>query len=169
MSSIDGCSALLDDITKTLTPDAAAAVGKGDVIAQGVDAELDRLREISRGGKDYLLKMQQREIERTGITSLKISYNNVFGYYMEVRNTFKDKVPPEWIRKQTLVSAERYITQELKDYEEQILSAEDKIYALESSIYNALITKVQACIRTIQVNSAAIAKLDVLGRVWLWI
>ena len=163
VSSIDGCSALLDDITKTLTPDAAAAVGKGDVIAQGVDAELDRLREISRGGKDYLLKMQQREIERTGITSLKISYNNVFGYYMEVRNTFKDKVPPEWIRKQTLVSAERYITQELKDYEEQILSAEDKIYALESSIYNALITKVQACIRTIQVNSAAIAKLDVLA------
>ncbi len=161
--ALDGCTSLLSDITGTLTPDAAAAIGKGDVIAKGVNEELDRLRDISHGGKDYLLKMQQREIERTGISSLKISYNNVFGYYMEVRNTFKDKVPPEWIRKQTLVNAERYITQELKEYEEQILSAEDKIYAIETSIYNELITKVQSAVRIIQGNSMIVAKLDILS------
>lgn len=162
-ASIGDCSELLKAITETLTQDAAAAIGKGDVIAAGVSEELDKVREISRGGKDYLLKMQQREIERTGITSLKISYNNVFGYYIEVRNAHKDKVPEEWIRKQTLVSAERYITQELKEYEEQILSAEDKIYALESAIYNSLIAKIQTAIRTIQKNSMVIAKLDILA------
>lgn len=162
-ASIGDCSELLKAITETLTQDAAAAIGKGDVIAAGVSEELDKVREISRGGKDYLLKMQQREIERTGITSLKISYNNVFGYYIEVRNAHKDKVPEEWIRKQTLVNAERYITQELKDYEEQILSAEDKIYALESAIYNSLIAKIQTAIRTIQKNSTVIAKLDILA------
>ena len=162
-ASIGDCSELLKAITETLTQDAAAAIGKGDVIAAGVSEELDKVREISRGGKDYLLKMQQREIERTGITSLKISYNNVFGYYIEVRNAHKDKVPEEWIRKQTLVNAERYITQELKDYEEQILSAEDKIYALESAIYNSLIAKIQTAIRTIQKNSMVIAKLDILA------
>ena len=162
-SSIGDCSELLKAITETLTQDAAAAIGKGDVIAAGVSEELDKVREISRGGKDYLLKMQQREIERTGITSLKISYNNVFGYYIEVRNAHKDKVPEEWIRKQTLVNAERYITQELKEYEEQILSAEDKIYALESAIYNSLIAKIQTAIRTIQKNSMVIAKLDILA------
>lgn len=162
-ASIGNCSELLKAITETLTQDAAAAIGKGDVIAAGVSEELDKVREISRGGKDYLLKMQQREIERTGITSLKISYNNVFGYYIEVRNAHKDKVPEEWIRKQTLVNAERYITQELKEYEEQILSAEDKIYALESAIYNSLIAKIQAAIRTIQKNSMVIAKLDILA------
>ena len=124
-----------------MTPEAAAAIGKGDVVASGVNEELDRLREISRGGKQYLLNMQQRETERTGISSLKIGYNNVFGYYIEVRNAHKDKVPEDWIRKQTLVNAERYITQELKDYEQQILSAEDKIYALESAIYGALVSK----------------------------
>ena len=145
-----------------MTPDAAAAIGKGDVIAKGVDPELDRLRDISHGGKEYLLMMQQRETERTGISSLKIGYNNVFGYYIEVRNAHKDKVPEDWIRKQTLVNAERYITQELKDYEEQILSAEDKIYALESSIYGALIAEIQKSIRTIQRNSMVIAKLDIL-------
>lgn len=161
--SIGDCSELLKAITETLTQDAAAAIGKGDVIAAGVSEELDKVREISRGGKDYLLKMQQREIERTGITSLKISYNNVFGYYIEVRNAHKDKVPEEWIRKQTLVNAERYITQELKEYEEQILSAEDKIYALESAIYNSLIAKIQTAIRTIQKNSMVIAKLDILA------
>lgn len=161
-ASIDDCSELLKAITETLTQDAAAAIGKGDVIAAGVSEELDKVREISRGGKDYLLKMQQREMERTGITSLKISYNNVFGYYIEVRNAHKDKVPEEWIRKQTLVNAERYITQELKEYEEQILSAEDKIYALESAIYNSLIAKIQTAIRTIQKNSMVIAKLDIL-------
>ena len=162
-ASIGDCSELLKAITETLTKDAAAAIGKGDVIAAGVSEELDKVREISRGGKDYLLKMQQREIERTGITSLKISYNNVFGYYIEVRNAHKDKVPEEWIRKQTLVNAERYITQELKEYEEQILSAEDKIYALESAIYNSLIAKIQTAIRTIQKNSMVIAKLDILA------
>ena len=162
-ASIGDCSELLKAITETLTQDAAAAIGKGDVIAAGVSAELDKVREISRGGKDYLLKMQQREMERTGITSLKISYNNVFGYYIEVRNAHKDKVPEEWIRKQTLVNAERYITQELKEYEEQILSAEDKIYALESAIYNSLIAKIQTAIRTIQKNSMVIAKLDILA------
>lgn len=161
-ASIGDCSELLKAITETLTQDAAAAIGKGDVIAAGVSEELDKVREISCGGKDYLLKMQQREIERTGITSLKISYNNVFGYYIEVRNAHKDKVPEEWIRKQTLVNAERYITQELKEYEEQILSAEDKIYALESAIYNSLIAKIQTAIRTIQKNSMVIAKLDIL-------
>lgn len=160
--SIDGCSDLYDRIARTLTPDAAAAIGKGDVIAKGVDPELDRLRDISHGGKEYLLMMQQRETERTGISSLKIGYNNVFGYYIEVRNAHKDKVPEDWIRKQTLVNAERYITQELKDYEEQILSAEDKIYALESSIYGALIAEIQKSIRTIQRNSMVIAKLDIL-------
>lgn len=162
-ASIGDCSELLKAITETLTQDAAAAIGKGDVIAAGVSEELDKVREISRGGKDYLLKMQQREIERTGITSLKISYNNVFGYYIEVRNAHKDKVPEEWIRKQTLVNTERYITQELKEYEEQILSAEDKIYALESAIYNSLIAKIQTAIRTIQKNSMVIAKLDILA------
>ncbi len=162
-ASIGDCSELLKAITETLTQDAAAAIGRGDVIAAGVSEELDKVREISRGGKDYLLKMQQREIERTGITSLKISYNNVFGYYIEVRNAHKDKVPEEWIRKQTLVNAERYITQELKEYEEQILSAEDKIYALESAIYNSLIAKIQTAIRTIQKNSMVIAKLDILA------
>ena len=161
-ASIGDCSELLGAITETLTQDAAAAIGKGDVIAAGVSEELDKVREISRGGKDYLLKMQQREMERTGITSLKISYNNVFGYYIEVRNAHKDKVPEEWIRKQTLVNAERYITQELKEYEEQILSAEDKIYALESAIYNSLIAKIQTAIRIIQKNSMVIAKLDIL-------
>lgn len=161
-ASIGDCSELLKAITETLTQDAAAAIGKGDVIAAGVSEELDKVREISRGGKEYLLKMQQREMERTGITSLKISYNNVFGYYIEVRNAHKDKVPEEWIRKQTLVNAERYITQELKEYEEQILSAEDKIYALESAIYNSLIAKIQTAIRIIQKNSMVIAKLDIL-------
>lgn len=163
VGSIDDCSALLEDIRRTISPEAASAIGKGDVIAHGVDAELDRLREISRGGKQYLIEMQQRETERTGIPSLKISYNNVFGYYIEVRNTHKEKVPEDWIRKQTLVNAERYITQELKEYEEQILSAEDKIYALETSIYNALITRLQSFIRTIQVNALALARIDVLA------
>ena len=163
VGSIDDCSALLEDIRRTISPEAASAIGKGDVIASGVDAELDRLRAISHGGKQYLMEMQQRETERTGIPSLKISYNNVFGYYIEVRNTHREKVPEDWIRKQTLVNAERYITQELKDYEEQILSAEDKIYALETSIYNALITRLQSFIRTIQVNALAIARIDVLA------
>ena len=163
VSHIGNCSALLEDIVRTMNPEAAAAIGKGDVIASGVDEELDRLREISRGGKDYLLQMQRRETERTGISSLKISYNNVFGYYIEVRNAHKDKVPSDWIRKQTLANAERYITQELKEYEEQILSAEDKIYVIESRLYNELISRIQASVRLIQENSAAVAVLDILA------
>ena len=149
-------------ITRTLAENPAAQIGKGDVIAPGVSKELDELREISRGGKEYLLQMQQREMERTGISTLKISYNNVFGYYIEVRNSSRDKVPPEWIRKQTLVNAERYITPELKEYEEKILGAEATIYETESRLYAELIRDVQQSIRDIQQNCGIIAGLDVL-------
>ena len=149
-------------ITGTLAENPAAQIGKGDVIASGISGELDELREISRGGKEYLLQMQQREIERTGISTLKISYNNVFGYYIEVRNSSRDKVPPEWIRKQTLVNAERYITPELKEYEEKILNAEATIYETESRLYAELIGEVQRSIRDIQENCSIIARLDVL-------
>ena len=149
-------------ITETLDENPAGQIGKGDVIAAGMDPELDRLREISRGGKEYLLQMQQREIERTGISALKISYNNVFGYYIEVRNSSRDRVPPEWIRKQTLVNAERYITPELKEYEEKILGAEATIYETESRLYSQLIQDVQKSIRDIQENCSIIARLDVL-------
>ena len=157
------CSKLPDLIAGTMDPEPAAAIGKGPVIGKGVDAELDELRDISSGGKDYLLKLQQSEAERTGISSLKISYNNVFGYYIEVRNTFKDLVPPEWIRKQTLVNAERYITAELKEYEEKILSAEDRIYAIETRIYADLVAQIQKNIPAIQANCRIIARLDVLA------
>ena len=163
ISKMKNCSKLLDRIMKTMTAEPAAAVGKGEVIAPGVDPDLDELRNISSGGKDYLLKLQQSEAERTGISSLKISYNNVFGYYIEVRNSFKDLVPPEWIRKQTLVNAERYITQELKEYEEKILSAEDRIYALETRIYGELVAEIQRNIPAIQTNCRIIARLDVLA------
>ncbi len=154
--------ALQERIFSTLAEDAAAQIGKGDVIAPGVDKELDSLREISRGGKEYLLAMQQRESERTGINPLKISYNNVFGYYIEVRNAAKDKVPSEWIRKQTLVNAERYITPELKEYEEQILGAESKIYEIESRLYSELVSYIQKSIRDIQENCRIVSQLDVL-------
>ena len=149
-------------IKSTLAEDAASMLGKGDVIAAGVDAQLDELREISRGGKDFLARMQEREIERTGINSLKIGYNNIFGYYIEVRNAAKDKVPQEWIRKQTLVSAERYITPELKEYEEQILGAEAKIYEIESRLFSELIAAIQKSVRDIQQNCGIISTLDVL-------
>ena len=149
-------------IKSTLAEDAASMIGKGDVIAPGVDAQLDELREISRGGKDFLARMQEREIERTGINSLKIGYNNIFGYYIEVRNAAKDKVPQEWIRKQTLVSAERYITPELKEYEEQILGAEAKIYEIESRLFSGLIAAIQKSVRDIQQNCGIISTLDVL-------
>ena len=149
-------------IKSTLAEDAASMIGKGDVIAAGVDAQLDELREISRGGKDFLARMQEREIERTGINSLKIGYNNIFGYYIEVRNAAKDKVPQEWIRKQTLVSAERYITPELKEYEEQILGAEAKIYEIESRLFSELIAAIQKSVRDIQQNCGIISTLDVL-------
>lgn len=162
MGGMKNCSELLERISGTMTAEPAATVGKGEVIASGVDAELDELRGISSGGKDYLLKLQQSEAERTGISSLKISYNNVFGYYIEVRNAFKDLVPPEWIRKQTLVNAERYITKELKEYEEKILSAEDRIYAIETRIYGDLVAEIQRSIPLIQANCRIIARLDVL-------
>ena len=159
---IDDCPELKAELTRTLSKDPAAQIGKGEVIAQGVDAELDELRGIVTHGKDIIAGIQQREIERTGITSLRISYNNVFGYYLEVRNAHKDKVPPEWIRKQTLVSAERYITSELKEYEEKIGGAEEKIYAIESRIFNELITHIQAAIPAVQKDAALIARLDCL-------
>ena len=162
IKGMKGCEKILGRISSTMAEQPAAQLGKGDVIATGVDKELDELRSISRGGKDYLIQMQQREIERTGISSLKISYNNVFGYYIEVRNTFKDKVPPEWVRKQTLVSAERYITQELKDYEEKILGAESAIYEIESRIYAQLVADIQKSIRDIQENCGIVSRLDCL-------
>jgi DNA mismatch repair protein MutS len=163
MGGLRKCGSLLKEIRRVLAEDPAQQIGKGPVIASGVDAELDELRAISTGGKDYLLQMQQREAERTGISSLKIAYNNVFGYYIEVRNAYKDQVPPEWIRKQTLVNAERYITEELKQYEEKIMSAEDRIYAIETALYAALIGKIQQGIADIQHNSRIMAKLDVLA------
>ena len=156
------CARLLEKIKHTLAENPAVQIGKGEVIARGVDKQLDELRDISSGGKEYLLQLQQREAERTGISSLKIGYNNVFGYYIEVRNTFKDKVPPEWHRKQTLVSAERYITEELKQYEEKILGAEGDIYQMESDIYSALVADVQKGIKDIQTNCRIIAQVDVL-------
>ena len=156
------CDSVRESILATMAESPAAQIGKGDVIAAGVDSRLDELREISRGGKDFLLKMQQREVERTGISSLKIGYNNVFGYYIEVRNTFRDQVPPEWIRKQTLVNAERYITEELKDYEEKILGAESAIYEIESRIFSELTTRIQKAIKDIQENCRIVSRLDVL-------
>ena len=133
------CASIRDRIAREIQNDPPLLVNKGGVIAEGVDRELDELRHIAFEGKDYLLKIQQRETELTGIPSLKISYNNVFGYYLEVRNTHKDKVPADWIRKQTLVNAERYITQELKEYEEKIMGAQDKILVLETKLYNDLV------------------------------
>lgn len=159
---LEGCNELIDSLERTIDPNTAAMLGKGDVIAPGVNAELDELRRIARHSKDYLLEIQQRETERTGISSLKINYNSVFGYYLEVRNVHKDKVPEEWVRKQTLVNAERYITPELKEYEEKILGAEEKIYILESQIYNALVDKIRDNIVRIQRNCGIIARLDVL-------
>ena len=159
---MDGCKALIDRIEGTLASSPAAQVGKGEVIAAGVSAELDELRQISSGGKDYLLEIQRREIERTGISSLKIGYNNVFGYYIEVRNTFRDRVPAEWIRKQTLVSAERYITEELKSYEEKILGAEGRIYEIESRLYSELVAYIGEFIRAIQANCLVVSQIDVL-------
>ena len=163
MKGLVGCEKILKEIVNTLDPDPASQIGKGPVIAEGVNEDLDELRGLSGSGKDYLLQMQQREAERTGIPSLRIAYNNVFGYYIEVRNTFKDKVPPEWIRKQTLVNAERYITEELKEYEEKIVNAESRIYEIETRLYANLIAHIQDCITAIQKNSRILAKLDVLA------
>ena len=163
LKGLRNCDRLLQEIVRVMDPEPAIQIGKGPVIAEGVDAELDELRALSAGGKDYLLQMQQREAERTGIASLKIAYNNVFGYYIEVRNTYRDQVPPEWIRKQTLVNAERYITEELKQYEEKILTAEDRIYSIETRLYGELVARIQQQIPDIQCNSRILAKLDVLS------
>ena len=156
------CETLKERIAKEIQPDPPQLINKGDVIADGYNAELDDLRSISRHGKDYLLKIQEREIEKTGISSLKVGYNNVFGYYLEVRNTFKDKVPEDWIRKQTLAQAERYITQELKEYEEKILGADEKILILEAQLFNELIASMQEYIPQIQINANLIARMDCL-------
>ena len=161
-TQIDPCVQVKERIENTLNPDPPAVINKGGVIAAGVSAELDELREIMHSGKDYLLNMQRREVERTGISSLKIAYNNVFGYYIEVRNTHRDKVPEEWIRKQTLVSAERYITEELKSYEEKILGAEEKSLALEANLFQELVTGMNEWVRTIQMNASLVARLDCL-------
>ena len=163
MANMGDCAELLDYLGKTMHPETASQLGKGDVIAGGVNEELDELRKIARHGKDYLLEVQQREIERTGISSLKIGFNNVFGYYLEVRNAYKDSVPEEWIRKQTLVNAERYITEELKEYEQKILGAEERIYVLEAQIYAELVGKIQANISMIQKNCRILARMDVLS------
>ena len=156
------CESLRDRIEKEIQPDPPQLVNKGDVIALGFNQELDDLRSIRDNGKQYLLEIQEKEIEQTGITSLKIGFNNVFGYYLEVRNTFKDKVPENWIRKQTLAQAERYITPELKEYEEKILGADEKILALETQLYMELIQDMQEFIPQIQINANLIAHLDCL-------
>ena len=156
------CESLRDRIEREIQSDPPLLVAKGDVIASGYSEELDELRSISRGGRDYLLKIQEEEAAKTGIQSLKVGYNNVFGYYLEVRNTYKDAVPQEWIRKQTLTNAERYITQELKEYEEKIMGADEKILALESRLFNELVTDMAEFVPQIQINANIIARIDCL-------
>jgi DNA mismatch repair protein MutS len=156
------CESVRDRIEREITNDPPQLIAKGGVIRDGVNAELDELRHIAYSGKDYLMQIQEREMQATGIASLKIGYNNVFGYYLEVRNTYKDKVPADWVRKQTLAQAERYITQELKEYEEKILGAEDKILSLEQRLFNELVIALQEFIPQIQTNAAIIARLDCL-------
>ena len=157
---IDPLTELRDRIEREIMPEPPQLVNKGNVIRDGVNAELDDLRHISTSGKDYLMQIQRAEAERTGISSLKIGYNNVFGYYLEVRNTFKENVPPEWIRKQTLAQAERYITQELKEYEEKILGAEDRILALETRLFNELVESMQTSIEAMQIDAQIVGNLD---------
>jgi DNA mismatch repair protein MutS len=159
---LNPCSLISSKIETSIQPDPPALVSKGGVIAQGIDAELDELRDIAFTGKDYLLKMQIREEERSGIPKLKVAFNNVFGYFIEVRNTHKDKVPPDWIRKQTLVGAERYITEELKEYEAKILGAEEKIQAIETRIFSGIVQEVAEYIEAIQLNANLISQLDCL-------
>jgi DNA mismatch repair protein MutS len=162
MDQLNACETLIQLIENTLTDEPAGQIGKGAVIRSGCDSELDELREIAYHGKDYLEKLQERESQRTGIPSLKISFNNVFGYYIEVRNTHKDKVPEDWIRKQTLVNAERYITEELKEYETKILGAEEKIFAIETKLFQDLVYNMADYIHPIQHNANVIARLDCL-------
>lgn len=159
---LNPCLLICNRIEKELQTDAPVQINRGNIIAPGVSPELDELRTLLRSGKDYLLQMQQREIERTGITSLRVSFNNVFGYYIEVRNAHKEKVPPEWIRKQTLVNAERYITEELKEYESKILGAEEKILDLETRLFNELVMAISEYIEPVQLNASLIARLDCL-------
>ena len=161
-AQLDCCTDIRERIENEIVPEPPLLLNRGGVVADGVNEQLDELRAIAYHGKDYLMQLQQRESERTGIPSLKISFNNVFGYYIEVRNTYKENVPEEWIRKQTLVNAERYITQELKEYEEKILGAEEKILALESQIFNNLVADLASYIPAIQVNASHLARLDVL-------
>ena len=159
---INLCRSIRDRIAREVKNDSPLQVNKGNVIKDGVNEELDELRNIAYHGKEYLLKLQEREAAATGISSLRIGYNNVFGYYLEVRNTYKDNVPPEWVRKQTLAQAERYITQELKEYEDKILGAEDKILALETRLFNELVMAVQEYIPAIQIDANLVARLDCL-------
>ena len=159
---LDPCSEMRMRIEREIVPDPPVAQGRPNIIARGVDTELDELRAIQSDGKDYLLQIQQREIERTGITSLKIGYNNVFGYYLEVRNTYRDQVPAEWIRKQTLVSAERYITEELKSYEEKITSAEERIQIIENRLYQELMLALSEWVPQMQLDANVLAQLDCL-------
>lgn len=159
---LNPCTKLAEKIAKTIEPEPPALLNKGKVIKPGISEELDELREISCSGKDYLVALQQKECERTGIPSLKIAFNNVFGYYLEVRNTHKDKVPEEWIRKQTLVNAERYITQELKEYEQKILGAEEKIQMLEQQLFQAMTLEIADFIPSLQLNAQLVARLDCL-------
>ncbi len=162
LSRLDPCTELRERIRREIKNDPPQLMQKGGVIADGVNAELDELRHIAYSGKDYLLQIQEREAQLTGIQSLKIGYNNVFGYYLEVRNTYKDNVPQEWVRKQTLANAERYITQELKEYEEKILGAEDRIISLEQQLFNQLVIDIQKYITQIQTDAILLARLDVL-------
>ena len=160
---LNTCQLIRDRIGLELQEDPPAVVNKGGVINIGFHADLDELREILYSGKDYLSKIQSREIQATGISSLKIGYNNVFGYFLEVTNAHKDKVPETWNRKQTLVNAERYITEELKDYEQKILGAEEKILAIETQLFNDLVVGLANYVQPIQLNANLIAKLDVLA------
>ncbi len=160
---LNPCTTIAEKIAREIVEDAPTAINRGEVIRPGVDEELDQLRDIAYRGKDYLAQLQQREGQRTGIPSLKVAYNNVFGYYIEVTNTHRDKVPPEWIRKQTLVNAERYITQELKEYEEKILGAQDKIAIIEQRIYSELVTRLSDYIPAILLDGQLVAQLDVFN------
>lgn len=161
--SLHNCDLLREKIKDTLNPEAPVSINKGNAIAKGIHKELDELRDIAYSGKEFLDGIEKREAERTGITSLKIAFNNVFGYYIEVRNTHKDKVPAEWVRKQTLVSAERYITEELKEYEAKILGAEEKIQQLESQIFEQLVAWISTYIKPVQLNAGLIAQIDCLA------
>src|SRR6201999_2547092 len=159
---LNPCTLICEKIARELNPEPPVMLIKGSVMNDGVNEELDRLRKIAFGGKGYLLEIQKREAEQTGIPSLKVSFNNVFGYYLEVTHSHRDKVPTEWIRKQTLVNAERYITPELKEYEEQILGAEEKILSLEMMLYQQLLLAIEPSIASIQVNAHITAQLDCL-------